>query len=102
MAKKAAAKKAMPSAKLSTPATTTDAIVVKCMRTQAGQQTIIKPNMTLGSLGIGGLGLAGCLKQKLGTAFKASDFPGTMKVGQCILLVRSQAKKTPTLKLLLA
>src|SRR5690242_4149856 len=70
---------------------TVDGEVLECIGQQSGGNTITL-HAQLGKLGVNGLTLAGCLNGKLGPKFKGSDFPGTMEVLACILLVR---KKVP-------
>lgn len=98
-AKKAASKKpakavkspSHPSFSLSESETIypSDAVVLGCIRAQAGS-AIITPNATLGGLGVNGTILAGCINSQLGTKFKGSNFPSSMTVAQCVYYVRQK------------
>jgi hypothetical protein len=68
---------------------TVDGEVLECIGQQSGGKTITS-HATLAGLGVKGIPLAGCLEGKFGPKFKGGDFPGTMEVVQCILLVRSK------------
>lgn len=72
-----------------TDSTDVDDKVVECIGRQSGGRTIT-PRAQLGSLGVSGLTLAGCLNSKFGDKFKGGDFPGTMEVAACIRFVRGK------------
>lgn len=97
-AKKAPAKKAAAKKAPATPGSVialhnqhpTDAVVLSCIRAQSGGATLT-PNAQLGSLGVNGFDLAACINSRLGTTYTAENFPPTMTVAQCVLLVRATA-----------
>jgi hypothetical protein len=81
-----------------TPAGTTgtvDGEVLECIGRQSGGNTITL-HAQLGRLGVNGATLAGCLNEKFGPKFKGNDFPGTMEVVACILLVRKKVAGGPS------
>ena len=67
-----------------------DAMVLECIRTHAGESAVIESGFTLGGLAVNATSLAGCINVKLGTKFKSSSFPPTMTVGACLLKVRAK------------